>query len=532
MRSTSIIPSLALFGAAATAANVVEIGINRIRSEHPGFYPGKLRNRATSGTYIEQLVNNVTGGGYYASVEVGSPGQTQVLVIDTGSSDIWVVASDADLCTSSYLQDKYGDTCSDTYNGNKSSTYKLVSSGSFDISYLDGTGSSGDYFTDNFEIAGTTVKSLQMGLATQTVRGTGIMGISYSASESTDEIYPNLIDQFQEQGLISTKAYSLYLNDYQAKTGSILFGGVDTEKFIGSLSAMPILQTTQGFNTSYSVLAVALNSMTANPGSGTEKDNVTFPSSQAVPAILDSGTTLSYLPSSIASSLFESIGAYTDNVETGYTFIDCDGPSDLSVTLSFGDGATIVLPASQIVINAFAGYQSQIPSNVPFSNACLFGFQDIGSASSGSSNSKLSAIAAASSGSSYALLGDTFLRSAYAVYDLTNNEIALAQSNLNSTSSNVVELQASDSGIPTLTGVKAQQTTATSSSGSSTTGGSSSGGSTTTGSGDSDGTVTVTASPKNNAAGLSAFPGPSYGVMASVGAACLFSFMGGALVLA
>ncbi|CAK7206587.1 hypothetical protein SEUCBS139899_009386 [Sporothrix eucalyptigena] len=525
MRAASVIGLLALFSASASA--FVEIGINRLRSEHPGLQPNRLRSRATASTYIETLVNNVTGGGYYASVSVGTPGQTQTLVIDTGSSDVWVVAYDADLCTSSLLQRKYGDSCSDTYNPNKSSTYKLVSSNGFDISYLDGTGSSGDYISDNFEVAGTTVKSLQMGYATQTVRGTGIMGISYSASESTENIYPNLIDQFQEQGLISTKAYSLYLNDFRSESGSILFGGVDTDKFIGNLSTMPILQTTSNGTGSYSFLAVALNSMTAIPGPGTDKYSVDFPSSQLIPAILDSGTTLSYLPSDIAESLFDSIGAYTDEVETGYTFIDCDGPSDLSVTLSLGEGATIVLPASQIVLDVFAGIQDQIPTNVPFSNACLFGFQDIGSASS----SSLSAIAASSvSSSTYALLGDTFLRSAYAVYDLTNNEIALAQSNLNSTSSNVVELEASSSGIPTLTGVKSQQTSS-SSSGSSTTGGSS-GSSTTSGSGSSDGTVTVTASPKANVAGLSTSHGPGFGVLAAAGAACVLSFFGGALILA
>lgn len=524
MRSVTVLESLALFIATTSAASVVEIGINRIRPGQPGLANTLGRRASSPNTYIETLVNNVTGGGYYASVDVGTPPQPQVLVIDTGSSDVWVVASDADLCTSSLLQRKYGDTCSDTYNANKSSTYKFVNS-DFDISYLDGTGSSGDYITDTFAIGGASIKALQMGYATQTVRGTGIMGISYSASESTLDNYPNLIDQFEQQGLISTKAYSLYLNDFRSESGSILFGGIDTDKFIGNLSSMPIVQTQTSNGTSgYSVLAVALNSMTANPGSGANKSPVSL-GGQPLPAILDSGTTLSYLPSTVAASLFSAIGAYTDDLVTGYTFIDCDGPSDLTVTLSLGQGATIVLPASQIVLDVFAGMQSQIPSNVPFSNACLFGFQDIGSASSSSLSAMAATQIAASSDSSFALLGDTFLRSTYAVYDLTNNEIGLAQSNLNSSTSSIVEIKASDNGIPTLTGVKAQQIT----SASSTTGGS--GGSSTSGTSDSDGTVTVTASPKSNvAAGLVA--GPSYGVLAAAGAACLASFLGGALVIA
>lgn len=362
-----------------------------------------------------------------------------------------------------------------------------------------------------------------MGYATQTIRGTGIMGISFSSGESTPEQYPNLIDQFQAQGLISTKAYSLYLNDFRSPSGSILFGGVDTDKFIGNLSVMPILETAaRNGSQGHTVLAVTLTSMAATTGSGRSAGPIAFPS-QPVPAILDSGTTLSYLPSDIASSLFNSVGAYTDEIETGYTFIDCDS-SSLTVTLSLGKDAKIVLPASQIALDVFAGMQDQIPRNVPFSNACLFGFQDIGSASS----SGLSAVAAAAvSQSSYALLGDTFLRSAYVVYDLTNNQIALAQSNLNSTASKVVELQASNSGIPTLTGVKSQQTTSTSTT--SGGGGSSSGGSSSDG-----GTVTVTAKPtsSSNSAGLSTSHRPSYSVLTAAGAACLFSFLGGALYMA
>ena len=366
-----------------------------------------------------------------------------------------------------------------------------------------------------------------MGYATEVVRGTGIMGVSYSASVSTTEVYPNLIDEFVTQGLIATKAYSLYLNDYHSDTGTILFGGIDTEKFIGNLSVMPILQTysSAGGNSSHSVLAVALDALTAKD---TSEHTVDLGGS-AVPAILDSGTTLSYLPSDIAASLFDAVGAYTDTVETGYTFIDC-ATTDLTVSFTFGTGATIKVPAEMIVLNVFADVQDQIPRNVPFDNACLFGFQDIDGTSTSSSKKLSAAGIKAVTSSSYALLGDTFLRSAYAVYDLTNNEIALAQANLNSSESNIVELDASQSGIPTtLTGVAAQQTntatatkpTATSTSGST--------------SGD-DGTVTVTASPTSagstSGAGVSLSQGPSYGVLAMAGVSCLFSFLSGALVMA
>lgn len=51
-----------------------------------------------SGTITESLVNNVTAGSYIATVHVGTPPQTMSLVLDTGSSDVWVVSSTADVC--------------------------------------------------------------------------------------------------------------------------------------------------------------------------------------------------------------------------------------------------------------------------------------------------------------------------------------------------------------------------------------------------------------------------------------------------
>lgn len=46
------------------------------------------------------------------------------------------------------------------------------------------------------------------------------------------------------------------------------------------------------------------------------------------------------------------------------------------------------------------------------------------------------------------VLGLTFLRSAYVVFDRTNQQIALAQTNLNSTDSNIVEIPGNSSGLP------------------------------------------------------------------------------------
>jgi hypothetical protein len=86
--------------------------------------------------------------------------------------------------------------------------------------------------TDDFTIGGATIKNLQMGLANQTTSVIGVIGIGYDMDEASLTSYPNFIDQIVSQGLINTKAYSLYLDDMEEATGSIIFGGVDTNKFM------------------------------------------------------------------------------------------------------------------------------------------------------------------------------------------------------------------------------------------------------------------------------------------------------------
>jgi len=46
------------------------------------------------------------------------------------------------------------------------------------------------------------------------------------------------------------------------------------------------------------------------------------------------------------------------------------------------------------------------------------------------------------------VLGDTFLRSAYVVYDLENNRISLAPTVFNATASNVKEIASGPDGVP------------------------------------------------------------------------------------
>lgn len=445
--ATGSVPLLLASGAAAQ--NVVEFDLHR---GFPGINVGVLPHLSARATQVQELVNNITGSGYYCEVQVGTPPQTVNMLIDTGSSDTWVVSHRADLCSSKELQYAYLDSCSATYDETKSSTFKMVQKDGFNITYLDRRNALGDYISDDFTVAGITVKDLQLGLATKAPRGTGIMGIGYSASVATLNEYPNIIDQLVLQNRITVKAYSLYLNDRRSSSGSILFGGIDTGKFIGPLAILPILRPADGEG-QHIAFAVSLTGVGARHTDGSKADfNPSLFQSAVVPAILDSGSTLSYLPANLTAPLYKHLGAVFERLYTNMTFVDCrllTSDPDLEISFSFHGGATVRVPVTEVVLDVLAPlHQVLLASSFPgFERACLFGIQSTASIPDSKALQE----------TTFSLLGDTFLRSAYVVYDLDHHQIGIAQANLNSSQSNVVELKAGTSGLPSLTGVKEQE---------------------------------------------------------------------------
>ena len=97
--------------AATAAANVLRIPVAR---NSPGTVTRRNPRLSRRASFTESLVNNITGGGYYASVSVGTPGQDIDMILDTGSSDAFIVASGADLCESPRLQLIYQTSCGQT----------------------------------------------------------------------------------------------------------------------------------------------------------------------------------------------------------------------------------------------------------------------------------------------------------------------------------------------------------------------------------------------------------------------------------
>ncbi|RYC61444.1 hypothetical protein CHU98_g4771 [Xylaria longipes] len=431
MRASLSLVSLGAVATSVVAQKVVPLSFSRAGPEHQG-----LRKRA--GTYSQELNNNLTGGGYYAEVALGTPPQPVTLILDTGSSDVWVLDTNADLCQSRSLQSIYG-TCLATYEPTDSSTYKVVDQDAFSIQYLDGSGAGGDYIKDTLHIAGTSIEALQVGLAENSTINSGLLGIGFNANVAADIPYPNIVDLFVQQDLIAIRAYSLYLDDLNAETGTVLFGGIDTKKFIGQLKSVDILPDAQSRSKTYSSFTVALESLKVNSSSSNSVGSELI--TAETPVILDSGTTLTYLPSPIARKVFRTFDAVDDSLGTGIVFVSCSllsSEKDTTIDFQFGDrnGPVVRVPIDELVLDNVKGYINlglELP-DLPFDDPCSFGIQSL---------------------SGIYLLGDTFLRSAYVVYDLTNKKIGLAQANVNATESSIMEIT---SGIPLVSGVAAQQT--------------------------------------------------------------------------
>ncbi len=358
---------------------------------------------------------------YFINATVGTPARSVRLHLDTGSSDLWVNTPSSTLCSSSQKQCEFGGT----YSANASSTYEYIGS-YFNISYVDGSGASGDYVSDTVSFGETKLDRLQFGIGYTSTNTQGILGIGYPLNEvqvnrAGRAPYRNLPAQLVADGFIQSNAYSLWLNDLDASTGNILFGGVDQEKYSGTLQTLPI-QSEQGLFAEFLITLTKLElGDTPIPGAD----------SLAQAVLLDTGSSLTYLPDPIVDAIFNQVGAQYDS-EQGAAYVPCSlANNQTKFRFTFSQPA-IEVDMNEMVLDLFttSGRRPVTSSGV---TVCLFGI--------------------APAGQGTTVLGDTFLRSAYVVYDLENNEISLAPTRFNASASNTVEIGTGTNSVPGATRV-------------------------------------------------------------------------------
>lgn len=404
---------------------------------------------------------------YSADLKIGSDAQEVSVLVDTGSLDFWVMANDvvcetsslynkrrrkldfdrvldhrngkrdtsgesvmsdyalllseiyaSELASVTYLTADSGatatanndgtNTCTQdgSFNTDSSDSFKLnLSAPAFGIEYEDGSAATGIWGTDHVSILGANVSDVSFAVVNDTSSTFGVLGIglegleaTYTLSNSIYYKYENFPVRLKNSGVINKVAYSLFLNDDDALSGLVLFGAVDHAKYSGQLTTMPILNIYPEYYENPIRFDVALDSISFE----TSSTNLTAVNG-TIAALLDSGTTYTYLPTGAFDNFMEALGAEYSS-STGYYVVSCDYDSDSIFVVFNFSGLDIKVPLSDLIEK--------------YNNQCLLTVIEQSSSST--------------DGVEYAVLGDNFLRNAYVVYDLEDYEISMAQASYSS----------------------------------------------------------------------------------------------------
>ncbi|KAM3418792.1 hypothetical protein BST61_g4762 [Cercospora zeina] len=310
-----------------------------------------------------------------SGINVG--GNTWDLVVDTGSSNLWCGAQSP---------------CEATSSGRSTG-------GSFQVSY--GSGSvSGNEYTDKVSFGGLTVRSQSLGAATSSSGFSGVDGIiGFGPADLTQgtvsnaNTVPTFMDNLYNQGTIAREVLGVYFHpesgsDTDDTNGELTLGGTDSSKYSGSIQYFPTL--TSGSAARY--WGISISSFTY--GSTNLASNAQ--------GIVDTGTTLIYIPTTAYNKFLSAAGGKTDS-SSGLASFTTKPTGNFGIT--FGSTTYNLTPAQYLV---------------PTSQYSFYGL---------SSGKYYSWISDGGSSSVNTIIGQKFLENYYSVFDTTGSRIGFATRN-------------------------------------------------------------------------------------------------------
>lgn len=318
-------------------------------------------------------VANFLNAQYFSDITLGTPPQSFKVVLDTGSSNLWVPSQECG-SIACYLHTKYDSSSSSTYKKNGSSFEIHYGSGSLTGFVSQDTLTIGDLTLKNQVFAEATEEP---GLAFAFGRFDGILGLGYDTI-SVNGITPPFYNMVNE-GLLDDNVFAFYLGDAEADDSEVTFGGVNNDRYEGKLYNLPVRRK--------AYWEVDLDSISFGDSTAELEDTG---------VILDTGTSLIVLPSTLAELLNKEMGA-TKGYNGQYS-VDCkkrDILPDLTFKLSGLDFT--ISPYDYILEVQGSCISTFTPMDIPPPTGPL------------------------------AILGDAFLRKWYSVYDLKHNTVGLAK---------------------------------------------------------------------------------------------------------
>ncbi|CDO93961.1 unnamed protein product [Kluyveromyces dobzhanskii CBS 2104] len=348
---------------------------------------------------------------YFYTVEVGlgTPPQNIKCIFDTGSSDLWVPAKTNPFClgnepstngtTQFYGVDIVPSLDCDSigvFDPNLSTTFSTIGY-NFSTQYFDGSYSDGYWAIDEVSISGKEVPNVQFAVANTSNAPAGVLGAGLPNLEAVkgydgapNENYDNFPQMLKNNGLIDRVLYSLFFDGVDSQSGTVLFGGVDVEKFDENLFTLPLVNIYEQIDQP-AAFDVTLQGLGIRSESNCTE---TVISHKMAPALLDSGSTIMGAPEDVVEKIAEELGAVFSESD-GLYVLSCPSSSD-DRTFYFDFG--------------------ELKLKVPLQDLLFL-------PDSGQSYCGLAVIA---SGDEW-ILGDLILKSAYIVYDLDNLEVSIGQ---------------------------------------------------------------------------------------------------------
>ncbi|KAG2142917.1 acid protease [Suillus bovinus] len=345
------------------------------------------------------LVNQGFDTSFYGSLAVGTPPYAFDVILDTGSSDMWIASS---ACQSA---------CAGTgnFDSAKSSTFQDMNR-SFSITYDKGY-AAGTIGQDVVQMAGFTISHQTFGVVTTTAANflqnpvTGIFGLAWQslAVSGAMPFWQALASNGQWSQPLMAFHLTRFLNDSRAGQlepgGSFTMGYANESLYTGTIDYQDIP------NGQASYWLQQITSMTV------QGKSISLPSGSASYAAIDTGTTLVAGPAASIAAIYAQIPGsqpVTGSWEGFYSY-PCD--TAVVVEISFGGPHWTISPGDF----AFA-------STASTPNECYGAFYAIPT----------------SDGTPSWILGDTFLKNVYSVfrYDTPSvgfaalSEVALAMNDM------------------------------------------------------------------------------------------------------
>ncbi|KAF9266781.1 acid protease [Marasmius fiardii PR-910] len=357
--------------------------------------------KRSTGTNL--LVNQDLDSSFYGSIAVGTPAVSYNVILDTGSSDLWL--ADPSICSSS--------DCSHiaTFNPDNSSSVK-VSTSPFSITYGSGF-ASGRLVSDTVQMAGFSVSNQVFGLCNNVSRNpdlltppvSGLLGLAFQTIASSGAM--PFWEALASSGAWDSRLMAFQLTRFTNVTrgrslepgGSFTMGFVNSSLYTGDIEYNNI----PGGQGTYWIQEMTSLSVQGN--------SISLPSGSQSYAAIDTGTTLVGGPSSAIDAIYEQIPGSrrgTGDYE-GYYLYPCD--TNVAVTLAFGGKSW---PISN------ADFQVTEVSN----SLCLGAFFAIGSGGSAPPW----------------IVGDVFLKNVYSVYRYDPPSVGFAELSAYALSLNGVDL--------------------------------------------------------------------------------------------